>query len=106
MDKEIDVHFTVAPQYQNLGRNRYTKARGIQISLDETHKEVHFFGIGTKGTPTAGIRLVVPLADLAQVRDALNLVLAHPAPDVEISAMEAELGQLPDAVAAAWSDHL
>lgn len=109
MDKEIDVRFTVETYYENLGRNRYSRATGIRIEPVKWNNngvdkcdEVHMFGLGSKGTPTAGIRLVVPRADLAALRDALNEVLAETVPEAVLRAMEDEPSPLPEAVAAAW----
>lgn len=69
-----EVEFTAETAYQNLGRNRYSKPGGIQVS--QTHQEIHLQAINGKGGLTQGLRLVVPLAHVGELRDALNDVLA------------------------------
>lgn len=83
MKEAIDVRFTKETWYQNLGRNRYSKPTGIRVkpvscTLPDTgYDEMHLFGLNSKGAPTEGLRLVVPRADLAKLRDALNVLLAE-----------------------------
>jgi hypothetical protein len=69
-----DVEFTAETQYHNLGRNRYSKPCGIHISVQRD--EIHLQAIGCKRHLTQGLRLVVPLAHVRDLRDALNDILA------------------------------
>ena len=69
-----EVEFTAETAYHNLGRNRYSKAGGIQVS--QVLQEVHLQAINSKGGLTQGLRLVVPLAHLKEFRDAIDDVLA------------------------------
>jgi hypothetical protein len=68
-----EVEFSTETQYHNLGRNRYSIPSGIQISV--VGEEIHLLAINSKGRLTPGLRLVVPLAHVRDLRDALNDIL-------------------------------
>lgn len=69
-----EVEFTAETHYYNLGRNRFSKPNGIHISV--TQGEVHLQALNSRGGITQGLRLVVPLEHVEDLRNALNDILA------------------------------
>jgi len=68
-----EVEFTTETLYYNLGRNRFAKPCGIHIKVEAD--EVHLQALNTKGGVLQGLRLVVPLAHVRDLRDALDDIL-------------------------------
>jgi hypothetical protein len=68
-----EVEFSTETQYHNLGRNRWGKPCGIQISV--VGEEIHLLAINGRGKITQGLRLVVPMAHVRDLRDALDDIL-------------------------------
>jgi hypothetical protein len=72
----IEIKYTEKTNFDALGRSGFVQCHGIAIS--NLHPEIFLEPINSRGD-LSSCRIVVPLASVAALRDALTVILAEPA---------------------------
>jgi hypothetical protein len=89
-----EIKYAEKTNFDSLGRSGFTQCHGI--SVINLHPEVFLEAISSRGT-ISPVRIPVPLASIAALRDALTAILAEPATIAEIGPDPATIAAL-DAV--------
>jgi hypothetical protein len=76
-----EIKYAEKTNFDSLGRSGFTQCHGI--SVINLHPEVFLEAISSRGT-ISPVRIPVPLASIAALRDALTAILAEPATIAEI----------------------
>jgi hypothetical protein len=95
-----EIKYAEKTNFDSLGRSGFTQCHGIAVT--NLHPEVFLEAISSRGT-ISPVRIVVPLASVAALRDALTAILAEPA-----TISERHIGMvlgLPDVDVATWRTH-
>jgi hypothetical protein len=71
-----EIKYAQKTNFDFLGRSGFTQCHGIAVT--NLHPEVFLEAISSRGT-IGPARIVVPLASMAALRDALTAILAEPA---------------------------
>jgi hypothetical protein len=76
-----EIKYAHKTNFDSLGRSGYTQCHGIAVT--NLHPEVFLEAISSRGI-ISPVRIVVPLASIAALRDELTAILALPATIAEI----------------------
>lgn len=76
-----EIKYAHKTKFDALGRSGYVQCHGI--SVINLHPEIFLEAVNSRGDISA-VRIVVPLASVAALRDALSEILAEPATIAEI----------------------
>ena len=90
----VEIKYAEKTNFDSLGRSGFTQCHGIAVT--NLHPEVFLEAISSRGTISPA-RIVVPLASVAALRDALTAILAEPATIAEVGPDPATIAAL-DAV--------
>jgi hypothetical protein len=88
-----EIKYAQKTNFDFLGRSGFTQCHGIAVT--NLHPEVFLEAISSRGT-IGPARIVVPLASIAALRDALTAILAEPATVAAIGPDPATIAADPD----------
>lgn len=71
-----EIKFATKTKFDALGRSGYIQCHGVAVT--NLHPEIFLEPLNSRGDISSA-RIVIPLASVAALRDALSAILAEPA---------------------------